>query len=126
MGYYTNFEIKVTGTEDFDTIHSTIEQVSDYSFDENPRTKSMSSCDTYKWYGWQDNMKEVSRKFPNSLFIVDGIGEEEGDIWRCYFRRGKMDYIEAEIGFRDSHLKAEHDAEIAIDKMLTGDECETS
>lgn len=126
MGYYTSFEINVTGTEDFETIHSTIEQVSDYSFDQYPHTKSMSSCDTYKWYSWQDDMKEVSKRFPNSLFIVNGLGEEDGDIWRCYFRRGKMDHINAEIVFRDSPLKAEHDAEIAIDRMLTGDNVETS
>ena len=43
-----------------------------------------------KWYMHQDDMLTVSSRYPDVLFILDGDGEESGDIWRKFFQNGKM------------------------------------
>lgn len=46
--------------------------------------------DIAKWYEYQTDMEVVSKQFPNATLILCGVGEEQGDIWREYFRNGKM------------------------------------
>ena len=47
-----------------------------------------------KWYDAKDDVKEVSKKYPNIIFQLDGDGEESGDIWRIYFLNGKYQNCE--------------------------------
>jgi hypothetical protein len=42
-----------------------------------------------KWYKYEEEMKAYSKKYPNVTFILDGEGEESGDIWRAWFKNGK-------------------------------------
>lgn len=51
------------------------------------------------WYEHEEHMKNLSTRYPNVLFILDGTGEEEGDIWRKYFRAGEMFRADAVISF---------------------------
>ena len=55
--------------------------------------------DVQKWYDCDRDMKHYSAKHPDTLFIVTGYGEEEGDIWKEYYYRGKMQRAEAKISF---------------------------
>jgi hypothetical protein len=34
-------------------------------------------------------MIALSRKYPEYLLILDGKGEESGDIWRTFYKAGK-------------------------------------
>ena len=52
-----------------------------------------------KWYEHEEEMKALSKEHPHVLFILDGEGEESGDIWRKYFRAGKMFRADAVISF---------------------------
>lgn len=50
-------------------------------------------CDL-KWYDWEDNMKTLSKKFPQMLIQLEGEGEELLDIWIATFCNGECNYRE--------------------------------
>ena len=52
-----------------------------------------------KWYEHEEDMKRVSKAFPETLFILEGNGEEKGDIWRKYFKNGKVQVSKIVISF---------------------------
>ena len=54
-----------------------------------------------KWYDHEEDMKAISARFPTAVFVLDGFGEEHGDIWRKYFCNGKMQYSKGEIHFEN-------------------------
>lgn len=43
-----------------------------------------------KWYDHENDMKALSRKYPEVLFTLRGEGEDAGDVWVKYFKGGKM------------------------------------
>ena len=101
MGYYTRYSIKHDEINPAvtDVIDEALEKIWDgYSpFDEE--------C---KWYEHEDDMKEFSKRFPNVLFTLSGEGEEAGDIWKKYFKNGKVQVSKARIivdDFEESELK---------------------
>ena len=53
-------------------------------------------------------MKEFSMKFPNTIFIVNGQGEEEPDKWMEYWKNGKS---------QNACLRIEYD-EFDEDKLI--------
>lgn len=53
--------------------------------------------DSCKWYEHEEDMKQLSLKFPDVLFTLRGEGEESGDVWVKYFKEGKMQISKAEI-----------------------------
>lgn len=102
MGYYTNYSLSFDKTVDKEKLVEDLETVSGYSWD-----GSFEQSDI-KWYSALDNMKIISSKHPEVLFTLDGVGEESGDIWRAYFKDGKMQYEKAKIvidEFDESKLK---------------------
>lgn len=52
-----------------------------------------------KWYDHEKDMWVFSRQFPQVLFTLFGEGEKSGDIWRKYFKNGKMQVARAQITF---------------------------
>ena len=52
-----------------------------------------------KWYDHEIDLKNFSKIFPKSLFILAGAGEENEDIWKKYFRDGKMQECSPVITF---------------------------
>lgn len=52
-----------------------------------------------KWYDHEEDLKTLSKKYPGTVFILDGEGEEYPDIWRKTFFRGKMHVAKASIEF---------------------------
>jgi len=88
MGYITEFEV-----------------TSEYGFPEGFEEKflEVTQYDFYdgmferKWYDYQENMITLSKLYPDTLFEVDGDGEESGDVWKHYFKNGKDKKIQPEM-----------------------------
>lgn len=57
--------------------------------------------DDQSWYKWDEDMKEYSLKYPELIFKLSGIGNMYTDIWKCYFKNGKMQECPAIITFDD-------------------------
>lgn len=54
-----------------------------------------------KWYRWKDDMRDISKRYPDRLFQLDGQGEESDDLWRAFFKNGKSQICKARIVFDD-------------------------
>ena len=95
MGYYTRFDISSNSQE----VINTINEVSGYGDVES---------DEIKWYHHKDHCITVSKMFPHELITVEGVGEEQGDQWKAYYKNGKMQHCKALITFEpfdESKLK---------------------
>ena len=44
-----------------------------------------------KWYDWDEHMTKWSKKHPDTLWCLEGRGEDSDDMWRVYFKNGKRD-----------------------------------
>lgn len=91
MAYLTNYELEIIEGEDL--IENVIKKESEeclelsYSLDESGYTKESS-----KWYDHEKDMKEISKKYPNSTFSLSGESEDSEEIWVKIFKNGKMTY----------------------------------
>lgn len=82
MGYQTDF--KVSSEPAVSMLDKILKEETEYDFEDGRST------DSIKWYDHAEDMKRISLQIPNTLFTVDGNGEENGDIWRNFFKDGKM------------------------------------
>ncbi len=85
MGYYTDYELTFYGHTETNQ-----EKIYEHVFEDEECTVLSIGDSTRKWYCHENDMKILSNKFPDVLFELDGYGEEQGDIWRKYFKNGKM------------------------------------
>lgn len=96
MGYYTKYELQsepnIIETDDFKEKFNKVCGDGEYDY------VLVEDC---KWYQHEENMRDVSKLYPYTLFMLDGRGEVHGDIWRKYFFDGKMQFCEATIVFED-------------------------
>jgi hypothetical protein len=87
MGYYTRFNLNVSPELDIEVLdkveefHDRITACGDGDFELEEPTK---------WYDHEKDMRQLSASYPEHLFTLDGEGEEQGDVWRKYFKAGKM------------------------------------
>lgn len=93
MGYYTKHELEIIDGDDFKTNYE--EEISQYA--------DYGNCfgDSIKWYGCESDMIDFSKKYPKTTFCVNGFGEEHDDIWKAYFKNGKMFKTKAEFVFEE-------------------------
>lgn len=65
-----------------------------YGVDENG-----GSTDTCKWYDHEEDVSTFSKIYPDVIFELSGEGKESGDIWKKYFKNGKIQICNAKIIF---------------------------
>lgn len=54
-----------------------------------------------KWYDWKTEMEVFSKKHPECMFVLEGHGESRDDVWRCYFRNGRIQMAKAKVSFEE-------------------------
>lgn len=59
------------------------------------------TTESCRWYEWASEVGALSKQFPYVLFQLEGEGEESGDLWRAYFRAGKVQKVKAIVTFPD-------------------------
>jgi len=91
VGYYTAYSVEIV--PESESARQAIEDDLQLSY---AIGESRDSC---KWYDHEVQMRDFSREFPDHLFELNGEGEESYDIWRKYFKNGKMQSAPAIITF---------------------------
>lgn len=91
MGYYTHHTLSIQPSAPAG-FSDRFEQVTGYEFE-------TLSDDTIKWDDSDSNMKQLSAEFPDCLLILEGDGEESGDIWKAYYYRGNACMCRAVLTF---------------------------
>lgn len=61
----------------------------------------MDSNDYFSWGNYEENMKELSRAFPDTVFMVYGDGMDSTDLWLDYYMNGKVQHTDAVIIYED-------------------------
>lgn len=98
MGYYTNYSLETDSQENKNIIEEfrEIDGNAKYAIDAN------GDCQEWtKWYDHEEDLKNFSKNYPDVIFILSGEGEESGDIWKKYFKNGKMQVAQAKISFEE-------------------------
>lgn len=91
MGYYTVHTLDILeGDRDLLEKHEKeIEELSGYGID--------AFGSSVKWYHMEDDMKEYSKKYPDTVFEVHGEGEEHHDEWYHFFKNGRSKFEKTKI-----------------------------
>ena len=96
MGYYTQYQLAWEPHDQEVEIFLEANEEAYYGI-----TPEGESADEAKWYDHEKNMRALSKKFPHILFTLSGEGEEAGDVWKKYFKDGKMQATKAVIVLDD-------------------------
>jgi hypothetical protein len=97
MGYYTNYSLEVSElTPELDDFFE--KETHDCGKRFYSRLLNYKS-EGIKWYDHENDMIELSKKFPDILFILKGEGEDAEDLWVKYFLNGLMQLASARIEF---------------------------
>ena len=106
MGYYTYFTMEAVDTKTNGPLSEEMEakicqRLWEISNDAIYNGNSFYDClgGSLKWYDHQDHMIELSKEFPNVMFMLEGEGEERDDNWRLYVCNGEWELCTARIVF---------------------------
>ena len=106
MGYYTayNLEVYKLENEKLVILNNQSEIIKKIRGDESENIfyaidDNGEACDEVKWYDHEEDMKIYSKIYPDFIFKLSGIGEENDDIWEKYFYNGKLQICPAIIKF---------------------------
>ena len=89
MGYYTDFDFSDNRQDVIEAIH----EISGYGSGVDGHLNGV------KWYDYDEHLLKISKQFPDDVITLYGTGEEDGDIWRTYYKNGKSQYAKAVITF---------------------------
>lgn len=55
-----------------------------------------------KWYQWEQDISVLAQQFPEATFVLYGNGEEDGDIWRAFFKGDQVEVQDGEITYPEA------------------------
>lgn len=114
MGYYTSFELSTKNNKykvsdiiyymkkeshKTDKYYPFKNSFDEYLFEDDVFDIKMYSNGEYEWYEHHEEMFELSKQFPETVFCLYGNGEENGDTWYTYYKNGKKQYCPAKITY---------------------------
>lgn len=88
MAYYTRYKLRVMG--DAVSVHDVTQTIKSIA-DHNP------FIDECSWYDHEKHMRQASKDHPGEILLLEGVGEDPGDMWQKYFKDGKMQVCRAQI-----------------------------
>jgi hypothetical protein len=106
MSYNTYYDLTILNTLDEKNIIKHLRSINEdikYAFDENGDAE-----DETTWYDHETDMLEFSKLYPDLVFKLSGVGEDKIDLWKKYFKNGKMQTTVGKIvydEFDESKLK---------------------
>lgn len=86
MGYFTYFTLnKISGSdEDYNALIGDIREKTGYDFSNDTVVEG-------KWYDCDEDMTELSKKYPDLIVQMDGDGENSDDIWASRYHNGERE-----------------------------------
>lgn len=87
MGYYTQYTL--SWNKNAGPSYDELEKLTDENW-YVARSGALYTQEPTKWYDWENDMLLLSLRYPETLFKLDGEGEESGDIWRAFYKGGKQ------------------------------------
>lgn len=101
MGYYTLYQLKMIRSSSEDKKGEFAEMVKEMNEKYVLGIGMVSDTETdifeAKWYHWEKDMTDMSKKYPDILFELSGDGEEQDDFWKARFLNGECEYSEAKM-----------------------------
>lgn len=109
MGYETRFKLTALTDRNYSQRNylKVLAEINPQEFSPNAESFEEEFEEPRKWYNYKNNMKKLSLKFPDTYFLLYGVGEEQGDVWKAYFYNGEVQVIKATLTFKDEPIFAE-------------------
>ena len=103
MGYYTYYDVSFKNEHKTSEYAKKLAEINPNYFGQSYNSLSyktlegMISRDSMTWYDHDRDMMKLSKAFPDETFVLYGEGEEKGDLWKGYYKNGKMEICRAQI-----------------------------
>lgn len=106
MGYYTYYSLSVKNEDEFPIEkqrEASLQLAEKFNWRKDYEKYieasfypfSWLSNDSMKWYDYNEDMLELSRNFPEAIFVLYGEGEDREDTWRAFYKDGVSIYQRA-------------------------------
>lgn len=99
MGYYTTYHLSAVDVKQHGSRRRFGEKffnsldLGDYNdcewVKQSDGRYALQDTEPCKWYEHDDDMLKASLEHNDVVFILDGEGEESGDVWRAFYLNGK-------------------------------------
>lgn len=104
MGYYTWFTIKIEDCdtllrEEVDHLNDSFLSNFDTLLEHGQKIYQSDPRELYKWYGWKDELANISFCYPRLKFTLTGNGEDNDDMWIAYAHQGTVQVEIAKITY---------------------------
>ena len=104
MGYYTSWSVEpleVKSAADRAYFERALEFMREGSEDASESIEADGSTPPMatKWYEWANDMRLMSRAFPDIVFVLKADGEDDDGRWVEYWRGGKVQHEDQVITY---------------------------
>lgn len=96
MGYYTKHSLTVINGDEYNIDYE--QEIADIT---DGYDKHWLWGEESKWYDCDQDMLKYSLRYPNTTFLIDGEGESGDDIWKAWFKNGKMFKTQGQLVFEE-------------------------
>ena len=101
MNYSTHYSLEYDTEDDQEDIRDFLLKSSNYLVEFEVENLVCGITLTTSWYEHEEELLDLSRGFPATIFILHGEGEEQGDKWKKRFINGEVEIIRATLVFPD-------------------------
>ena len=114
MGYYTYFTLQIVGNDrDRNEFKKELSStaIDEYNYPESSVEELVNYGSTEaKFYEIEEIISPIAEKYPNLLIILNGDGEESGDIWEARWKGDQYEKVEMSMPpFKNENLLMENE-----------------